>query len=73
MATYKVSGRGAFPIDMLRFDCAWPLGPSDAAAIEDSIAGRTRRFEVTLVTNQCHAPNVARWNSFLCKVDDHGL
>jgi len=33
---FEVEGAGAFPVDMLRYTCAWPKGENDARAIEDS-------------------------------------
>lgn len=35
--TYTVSGRGGFPIDMLRYAVSWPHDEADARAIEDSL------------------------------------
>ena len=33
---FKVTGRGAFPVDMLRYTAAFPKGEEDARAIENS-------------------------------------
>jgi hypothetical protein len=45
---FEVEGTGAFPVDMLRYVCAWPKGESDAQAIEDSHDEMPRRRTVAL-------------------------
>jgi len=45
---FEVEGTGAFPIDMLRYTCAWPKGEIDACAIEDSHDELPRRRTVAL-------------------------
>jgi hypothetical protein len=54
---FKVSGRGPFPFDMLRYDEAWPVETMDAL----KLAAFDRR-EITLLANR--EPTVARWESF---------
>lgn len=39
---FEVEGRGAFPVDMLRYTSSWPKGESDARAIEDSFDSSVR-------------------------------
>jgi hypothetical protein len=69
---YTVAGRGRFPIDMLRYDGAYPLEGKDAAKIEQSFDPQGRkdlgRYEVELVTHGC--PEEARWASFMWEVVD---
>ena len=65
---YVVSGRGAFPIDMLRYTSSWPMDESDARAIEDSIehADSTDPFTIRLSRNHRDPqPQLAndRWES----------
>jgi len=58
----KVTGRGRFPMDMLRHDCAWPLNTADAMAITETIAADPAFVSVRLM---CSAePTTARWLSF---------
>ena len=74
MKTFTVSGKLAFPIDMLRYDACFPQGPDDVAAIEASINrerdanGRRPRRDIALVTTSPTAPTSARWSSFLWTV-----
>jgi hypothetical protein len=56
---FTVSGRGLFPLDMLRYDCCYPASPQDV----NSMDGRARR-EVTLVAANPVAPTTGRWASF---------
>ena len=71
--TFTVTGRGRFPVDMLRYDCAWPQGPDDAALITESFSADTRQltpFCVTLTSDmKCGVPTVGRWTSFGCAVE----
>lgn len=50
---YQVTGRGAFPIDMLRYSQSWPKEESAARQIEDSCehGGIDDVFTVVLVKN----------------------
>lgn len=66
LKTYTVYGGGQFPLDMLRYDCAWPATQEDVAAI-DYHADRGRR---SVVLNSYSEPTVARWNSFMWSVKD---
>ncbi len=47
---YTVSGRGPFPIDMLRYAVSWPADEADARAIEESLeqADNTDPFVIRL-------------------------
>jgi hypothetical protein len=85
MATYRVTaivtGKGSFPIDMLRYDRCMPDTERDARTVEDTlIPGSVRDPETgkraTWVVNVCKIVNsrqeasrawtVARWASFGC-------
>ena len=61
--TFTVSGRGSFPLDMLRYDASWPLNGIDVDQIRSSIdAEFTKRYEVTLMSHSM--PTEDRWESF---------
>lgn len=69
---YTVVGKYQFPIDMLRYDCAYPFQGQDAAEIEHSFNPQKRAdhpepFRVTLIGAK--EPTVGRWSSFLWSVD----
>lgn len=67
MRTFTVSGSGAFPVDMLRYDQCWPKTTFDATGIllEPGDQGyRTRRRAITLQSDARQAPTVGRWTSF---------
>ena len=61
---FKVTGRGRFPVDMLRHDCCWPVCGGDA----DNILGTDTRFVVLSLADcgwgDLSGPTVARWASF---------
>lgn len=62
---YFVTGRGEFPLDMLRYDCAWPLD-SEAAT---RMAGGYGGHPVTQGLRSVHLvsyrePTIDRWASF---------
>jgi hypothetical protein len=65
-----------FPIDMLRYDSAEPAAPEDAALIErlnDQENDKTdldRFVVINLKSDWRNAPNVARWESFNCKITE---
>lgn len=64
-----VTGTGAFPIDMLRFDRCMPKYEEDAATIERSLRPRSRgRYRVTLLSAK--DPTNTRWLSFGWKVEE---
>ena len=66
--TYTVVGVGRFPVDMLRYDGAWPLSARDAATIESSFTDPPSQRSVRLVTRR--PPSAERWLSFLWAVDE---
>jgi hypothetical protein len=77
---FTVRGTGAFPMDMLRYDCAYPARTQDAMEIalslargSDAIRAIDRHpggtpYEVTLIRTHRSAkggkPTEGRWESF---------
>jgi len=65
MIQYRVCGNaGTFPMDMLRYDHAWPATEDDAHTIHSCLSGDTpilHRVQIVLFGLTCHAE---RWNSF---------
>lgn len=67
--TFIVQGpRVGFPLDMLRYDCAWPDSSDDAETIRCSLSDDfdrlPRRIKVRLRTEDRMAPSRQRWESF---------
>lgn len=62
---YSVSGRGAFPLDMLRHDRACPDTSDDVYVMERTDDERTVRL-----VSHFTAPTVGRWQSFGWSVVD---
>lgn len=63
VTTYTVEGQGAFPVDMLRYNCSYPASTEDALAIVARSPGK-----VTLRTRhqlKQHHLTPDRWASFL--------
>ena len=56
---YEVQGVGLFPIDMLRYDSAWP-------ADSESVEAQGRR---TVRLSSYRQPTIDRWSSFGWTVD----
>lgn len=73
---YTVSGTGRFPVDMLRYDCAWPADPAAVERISWSLDEQRRRasFDKTAqpirLASMMHSPTVDRWRSFMWFVSD---
>ena len=74
---FTVKGRGGFPIDMLRYDSAYPARASDAADIQGSLGddpgnpvslANREVWEIDLISALRNAPTVERWSSFGVKV-----
>lgn len=65
--TFTVVGRGPFPIDMLRYDSAWPMDTNDASEITKSYVSNFK-WEVRLNTADRMAPTRGRWDSFNVRV-----
>lgn len=70
---FTVEGAGSFPIDMLRFDQAWPRGEDDAGQIHASFnrSGKRRRIRLHSYKDT-RAPDygltLGRWRSFCWQV-----
>jgi hypothetical protein len=59
--TVKVEGFGQFPIDMLRYDRAYPASEKDSGIINET---GVRTVQVIMD----HEPTIQRWASFCWKV-----
>jgi hypothetical protein len=57
---YWVTGKGSFPLDMLRYDCAWPASGDDAPKINGNLWPSTRSIRM----RSYQEPTVERWSSF---------
>lgn len=72
--SFTVTGSGPFPMDMLRYDQAWPLTSEDAQKVTASFADGPGfvKWEVRLsmVKRAKGGPTVERWKSFCCKVTE---
>lgn len=69
--TFTVSSTGRFPLDMLRYDCAWPKAPLDVMMVGATIKGRKGRADIMLQSNK--RPTAGRWASFgwtITRVDE---
>lgn len=62
---FEVEGVGEFPVDMLRYTSAWPMGESDTSAIADSFDGGGRRKVMLSKYHRDPTPNLAadRWEA----------
>ena len=71
---FYVEGQGPFPIDMLRYDRAWPDSEPDAYSISRTFdhylppKGTSRAIRLAMFDN--HGPTVGRWDSFGWKVTE---
>jgi hypothetical protein len=75
MATTKtveflVTGRGSFPIDMLRYDRCSPKSEFDSGEIERSFQPRSHRATRLVALIGATEPTVGRWESFGWKVEN---
>lgn len=62
---FRVEGRGAFPLDMLRYDMCYPARGEDAIAMEWDLDPNFRETRsVWLVAHASSAPTIGRWASF---------
>jgi len=68
---FTVSGITAFPLDMLRYDCCYPLTQSDTNYISDSWTMPGKQHTVALVSDR--KPTIARWESFGWSVSLRGV
>ena len=67
---YYVTGRGDFPLDMLRYDGAWPASGEDAARL---VLLDDRRSNRSVKLRSYNAPTLARWMSFGWSVGTQNL
>lgn len=72
--TFTVTGRGRFPLDMLRYDACWPVTGDDASKLDSSDYDPADRLprRVTLRTASGQ-PECARWSSFGWSVDQASI
>ena len=59
---YIVTGRSAFPLDMLRYDQCWPMSSSDVAKMDAAISNP--REPRSIVMCSYTQPTIERWKSF---------
>lgn len=59
----RVIGSGVFPMDMLRYDRAYPLTENDAVTISSTFIIKTGHYEVLVGTSQPRF-TFDRWRSF---------
>lgn len=64
--TFDVTGRGLFPIDMLRYDMSWPQSQQDVCEMD----AKDRRTITLNKATHGHGPTQARWASFGWKVSN---
>jgi hypothetical protein len=71
ITNYKVAGAHAFPLDMLRYDRAWPRTEADSANLSRAVGNflDPPHEGITEVELQCLGPiTPGRWSSFLWTV-----
>lgn len=62
--TMIISGSGQFPVDMLRYERAYPASENDSYAIAETFNGKSSVWSIH-VTKTTNAPwTVERWHSF---------
>jgi hypothetical protein len=74
--TITVKGSGQFPVDMLRYDCCWPITESDSHQImlnpnDDPAYFNVREVRLTRMAHRHWQPTEGRWKSFTWEVTDH--
>ena len=62
---YTVTGRGYFPVDMLRYDCCWPRRGEDSSLL--LVHGDKER---TVEMMGVKPPTKDRWRSFVWSVGE---
>jgi hypothetical protein len=71
--TFVVRSVFEFPIDMLRYDEAFPATEQDSGKIHRSIVDHDRSELIQVarfVENKSSMPTIERWQSFGCKITD---
>lgn len=66
--TFRMTGTGSFPLDMLRYDGCYPADGYSVGIIEHSIQGSVREWNVRLCSNR--EPCIGRWASFGCTMTE---
>lgn len=66
--TYTVEGGGNFPIDMLRYDSAWPHSQDDVSRIIRTFERPWVNGSLRITVTGLHQPTTGRWESFGWKV-----
>ena len=61
--TYFVTGQGCFPVDMLRYDQAWPLEPNLGYTGGPMTADSHRELRSIAIASY-NEPTLDRWSSF---------
>lgn len=64
---FKVSGRGDFPYDMLRYDQCWPADQDSAAKFHHSYNRDRREVKLRIFGDEAEI-TFGRWSSFLWPV-----
>ena len=63
--TFSVRGRGRFPVDMLRYDCCYPVTGIGADRLLDTDMKTERTIVLRRVTRTSNwEPTEGRWSSF---------
>lgn len=65
---YQVRGQGSFPVDMLRYDQAWPEREEDSGHIASTFHRVPHSGSIRLTG--LDLPTIGRWLSFGWIVDD---
>jgi hypothetical protein len=72
--TFKVEWQYSFPLDMLRYDCCWPVDQQAVIAITTSLEresrGPHRARLARKVERKTDIPTIQRWLSFGVTVSD---
>ena len=61
---FEVFGTGVFPLDMLRYDDAFPTEVDGPRNIGNTINGPNAPEPIRLATDRFSGPTIARWESF---------
>lgn len=69
---YTVTGRGEFPLDMLRYDSCWPTSQESTSAMTRSFHPRNHGPH-TVAMRGLASPTVSRWESFGWQVEGIAL
>ena len=66
--TFVVSGRGQFPLDMLRYDQCRPANGDDCAKLQSDVREQRQIKMVSWQPRRLWEPTAGRWGSFLWSV-----